>query len=49
MDRDNFFDAKQAVAYGLVDAVLEHKPRLLSSNGNGITNGHHRNGNGAKP
>jgi ATP-dependent Clp protease protease subunit len=42
MDRDNFFDAKQAVEYGLIDAVLERKPTLLSANGNG--NGNHRNG-----
>jgi len=42
MDRDFYFDAKRAVEYGLVDAVLERKPLALKGNGNG----NHRSGNG---
>jgi ATP-dependent Clp protease protease subunit len=38
MDRDIFFDARQAVEYGLVDGVLERKPHLLNGGGS------HRNG-----
>ncbi len=43
MDRDMFFDAQQAVEYGLIDSVVERQPHLLA-NGNG--NGNHRNGDG---
>jgi ATP-dependent Clp protease protease subunit len=47
MDRDIFFDAHQAVEYGLIDAVLERKPNLLTANGNGNHhNSDHRNGKG---
>lgn len=36
-DRDRFFDAKSAVEYGLIDAVIENKPgsKTGSLNGNG--------------
>jgi ATP-dependent Clp protease protease subunit len=44
-DRDIYFDAEQAVEYGLVDAVLARTP-IPSLNGNANANGNHRNGNG---
>ena len=42
-DRDMYFDARQAVEYGLVDAVLEREanPKLAYRNGNGNGNGKH--------
>ena len=39
-DRDIYFDARQAVEYGLVDAVLERSEAHAALNGNG--NGKHR-------
>ena len=34
-DRDVFFDARQAVEYGLIDAVLQRTPAHLNGNANG--------------
>lgn len=43
-DRDMYFNASQAVEYGIVDAVLEQSPKLpVGTNGKLLTNG---NGNG---
>lgn len=40
LDRDTYFDAERAVAYGLVDSVIAHAPT------NASLNGHSKNGNG---
>ena len=33
MDRDRFFDGEGALAYGLVDRVIEHRPAAMSGRG----------------